>query len=99
MANPVCSPEDEHEGWRVGRAGEDARQAGQDHKGQEEVGAAGAAGPGLGKPGEPVFRDAAAVGVVLQRGEKTQRLLNAMEIPGIAASCHREGGCLGFVCK
>lgn len=59
----------------MGRAGKDPRQARQNHKGQEEVGAAGAAGPGLGKPREPVFGDAAAVGVVLQRGEKTQRLL------------------------
>lgn len=75
MAKPVCSPEDEHEGRCVGSAGKDPSQAGQDHKRQEEVGAAGATGPRLGKPREPVFRDAAAVGVVLQRGEKTQRLL------------------------
>lgn len=59
----------------MGRAGKDPCQAGQDHKGQEEVGAPGAAGPGLGEPHEPVFGNAAAVGVVLQRGEKTQRLL------------------------
>lgn len=91
VASPRCSPEDKHEGWRVGCAGKDPCQAGQDHKGQEEVGAAGAAGPGSGRAHEPVVGDAAAVGVVLQRGEKTEaaHLLKAMEIPGENASCHR----------
>lgn len=75
----------------MGRAGQDPSQAGQDHKGQEEVGAAGAAGPGLGEPLEPVSGDAAAVGVVLQReNPEAAHLLEAMEIPGIAASCHRQ---------
>lgn len=59
----------------MGRAGEDPGHAGEHHEGQEEVGAVGAAGPGLGEAPQPVFGDAAAVGVILQRGEENQRLL------------------------
>lgn len=75
----------------MGRAGQDPGQAGQHHEGQEEVGAAGTAGPGLGKPLESILGDAAAVGVVLQReNPKAAHLLNTVDIPGIAASCHRQ---------
>lgn len=66
------SPEDEHEGWRVRCAGEDPCQAGEHHEGQEQVGAAGAAGTGLSRAHEPIFGDADAVGVVLQRGERSR---------------------------
>lgn len=63
----MSPPEDEHEGRRVGCAGEDPCHAGEHHEGQEQVGAVGAAGPGLGEAPRPVSGDAAAVGVVLQR--------------------------------
>lgn len=75
QATLASPPEDEHEGRRVGRAGEDPRHAGEHHEGQEQVGAAGAAGPGLGEAPRPVSGDAAALGVVLQKREESRRLL------------------------
>lgn len=92
-------PEDEHEGGRVGRAGEDPCQAGQHHEGHKEVGAAGAAGARPGEPCRPRSRDAAAPGVVLQRGKNIQRLLRDVQMEGNAASCQRGGEGVGFVWK